>query len=223
MQNSFINKINVSTRIIMMILIGLSVLVAKSIYLITFLSILCIIFIMLTKKSVKYYIHLLKNIKFLLLFLYIAYIIFFRNIIGSFLFIYKVLLIIFFVVQLSQSINLENLINGVNTITKVFTKKEQKNCAYNVGVTLYLIKYYIESSNYLSKKYYDKKNIYKFSLKKYILPRMFLASEKTKQIENSLKMKFYIPKVENKNLISTAMLVLCVILFIIVVIKEVIM
>ena len=158
MQNSFINKINVSTRIIMMILIGLSVLVAKSIYLITFLSILCIIFIMLTKKSVKYYIHLLKNIKFLLLFLYIAYIIFFRNIIGSFLFIYKVLLIIFFVVQLSQSINLESLINGVNTITKVLTKKEQKNCAYNVGVTLYLIKYYIESSNYLSKKHIHNEN-----------------------------------------------------------------
>jgi hypothetical protein len=83
MQNNVFDKINVSTQIIVLFLTILSLLMAKSLYYILFLTILLTILFIITNKSVKYYIETLKNVKFLLLFSLIAYIIILGNIINS--------------------------------------------------------------------------------------------------------------------------------------------
>ena len=217
MQNKIYNNVNVSTRILVTLLLILSILVANSIYLIIFLSILCLVFIMLTEKSVKNYLDLLKKLKILLLFIFIAYIIVFRNIFEAILFIYKIVLIIFVNKQLSLTLNFESLNNGINTLISLVTKKESNKISYDVTMTIYLFKFYLNSS---IKQARNKKVI---SLKTNIIPRMFMAMNELKKLEKTLALKCYKPKLEDKNMKSKLYQILFIILFIIVIIKEVIL
>ena len=223
MQNKDINNINTSTIIIVIFLLSLSILMAHSIYLLIFFSILCLILIILTEKSVKQNIYLLKKLKFWLLFIFIAYIIIFRNIIGSLLFVYKIVLILLIIKQISTSITLENLISGIDTLIKSITKKETKTISYDIALTLYFLKFYINSSEELNKKYTKRVFINKFSLKYYIFPKIFISIDKIKKLENSLKLKCYTPKFEKNSIKSNILLFVVLMLFIVVIIKEVIM
>ncbi len=215
MQNSIYNNVNVSTRLIITLLFILSILVANSIYLIIFLSILCLVFIILTEKSVNKYIDLLKKSKILLLFIFITYIIIFRNVFGALLFIYKIILIIFINKQLSLTLSFEALNDGINTLIALITKKQNNKISYDISLTIYLFKIYLNSPNGFNKKI--------FSLKYNILPRMLTAMNELNKLEKTLALKCYTTKIEKKNIKSKIYQIVFMILFIIVVIKEVIL
>ena len=225
MQNSIFSKVNVSTRLIVLLLMLLIVFMAKSIYLLIFLTLLCIVFITLTKKSVKFYIETIKNVKFWLLFIFITYIIIDRNVLFSFVFMYKVMLGILIVKQFSMTVNFCTLTNGIITLLNVVgIKLKSDKISYNIVSFIYFINTYIKNKKEIFNKYSsDKKLKYQFSFKHNIFPRMFLTMSKMQSLESSLKLKFYKPKLEEKNLQSKIVLLAFLMLFILVVLKEVIL
>lgn len=224
MQNSIFNKVNVSTRILALILLSLSILVAKSIYLMIFFLIFLIILVILTNKSVKFYIDSIKKVKFWLLFIFLTYIIVFRNILDSCIFIYKVILIIFIFKQFSLTVNFESLSNGIRTLLKPLRKLNLDKLAYDIVVFIYFVNEYLNSKKEIFSNYnYDKKIRYTFSLKYNIFPRIFFAISKINKLESSLKLKFYKSSNEEKNIASNMVLFIFIMLFIVVVFKEVIL
>ena len=223
MQNKVFNNVNVSTRIIITLLLSLSILIANSVYLMIFLSILCLFMIILTDKSVKQYIYFIKKLKFWLLFIFIAYIIISRNIIDSLLFLYKLTLVICLLRQLSLTVNFESLNDGVNTLLKKILKKNSEQISYNTTLILYFIGFYINTSDKINSLHKSNKLGSKYSFKKYILPRFFMATTEINELENSLKLKCYKPKIETKNMGSILLLVVFLVLFTVVIFKEVIL
>lgn len=225
MQNNVFKKINVSTRILMLMLLSLCILIANSIYFMLFLLIFIIILLILTDKNVKFYINAIKNVKFWLLFIFITYIIIFRNILDSFVFIYKVLLIVLIVKQFMLTVNFQNLTNGIMTLLKPLCKfLNLEKVTYNIVIFINFVKIYIDSRKKIFSNYEPNKKIfYCFSLKYNILPRLFFTMAKLNKLESSLKLKFYKSNFEEKNLISSITLFVFVMLFIGVIFKEVIL
>lgn len=224
MQNNICEKINVSTRILVMILLSLSILIANSIYLIVFLTILVLILLILTNKSVKFYIDLIKNSKFWLLFIFIAYIIVFRNILNFFTFIYKIILIILIVKQFSLTVNFQKLSSGIKTLLKPFNKLNLDKISYYIIIYIYFAKFYVNSKKQIFSNYSKEVKIrYSFSLKYNILPRLFLTISKINKLESSLKLKYYKSEFEQRNAQSNIVLFTFFALLVIVIFKEVIM
>lgn len=212
MQNSFLNKINVSVRLLCLILIIICIFLVKSAYLFIFFTLLFTILFILTDKSVKFYVESLKSLKILLLIIYIAYIIIFRNIPTFFVFVCKTVLSILFIKQFDLLMTFEKLNNGIKTLLKPIKILDIDSISYNVTLYIYFIKIYINSSN---------ENFYccKFN----VFSRFFFTISKLNKLESSLKLKFYKPKFEEKNILSNITLTIFLLLFILVIFKEVIL
>lgn len=225
MQNNIFSKVNVLDRIIILLLLIISIFVTNSIYLIVFFSIFLIILIILTNKSVKFYIQLIKNVKFWLLFIFIAYIIIFRNILGSFTLLYKTILIILFIRQFSLTVNFNDLTSAIKTSLKpVQTLFNIDKISYTIIIFVYFMNMYMKSKEEIFTRYaIDKKIMCNFSLKYNILPRVFLTMSRTNEFESSLKLKFYKARFEGKNKTSKVVLFVFLILFVVVIFKEVIL
>lgn len=221
MQNNVFNKINVSTRILILLLLSSSILIANSIYLMLFMSIFFIILFILTNKSVKSYMKLLKNIKFLLLFIFITYIIIFRNVLNGLFFTYKIILIILYVKQFTLTVNFQNLNNGINSLLKPM---KLDKFSYDILIFIYFVTFYIISKEQVFTNYSGaKKEYYTFSLKYNVFPRIFLAVSKINMLESSLKLKFYKKDYENNSMLSNIVLSIFLLLFMVIVLREVIL
>ena len=224
MQNNIFSKVNVSTRILILMLISLIILVANSMYLLIFMSIFFVIFLILTNKSVKFYIDSIKNVNIWLLFIFITYIIIFRNVLNSIVFIYKIILIVLYVKQFSLTVNFSKLVSGIKTLFKFILKRENNKFSYNLVIFIYFVKYYIGSKRKIFDKYSFKQKIfYNFSLKHNILPRVFLSATKINKLESSLKLKFNKYNLEEIKKSSNIILCIFVLLFIVVFFKEVVL
>ena len=225
MPNNIFSKVNVSTRLIILVFLVLSIFIAKSIYLLIFLTLLCSIFMILTKKSVKFYIDSIKNVKFWLLFVFIIYIIIYGNVLISFGFVYKVILIVLSVKQFCMTINFYTLTDAIMTLLNtVGIKLKSDKISYNIVTFIYFINMYMKTKKEIFRKYdNDNKIKYQFSFKYNIFPRVFLTMSKMEKFESSLKLKFYKPKLEEKSFASKIGLLMFLVLFIVVVLKEVIL
>ena len=93
MLNRVFKDVTPSIKIISLLMLIFIILVAKSIYLIIFISILTLIILINLGYGVKPYVQFIKNILCCLLFWTLIYIIIYRNIIGVILFSYKLILI----------------------------------------------------------------------------------------------------------------------------------
>lgn len=224
MQSNAFDKVNVSTRMLILLMIVLGILIAKSIYLIILLTLLFVFVFLLTNKSVKFYIDLIKNVKLWLLFVFIAYIIIFRNVVHSFIFTYKILLVLLYVIQFNLTTTFSDKTNAIKTLIKPMNKVfDTDQISYNIVVFIYFFFTYINSKQEIFKKYNkEEKIIYSFSLKHNILPRFLFTVSKISELESSLKLKFYRPRFEKKLKSSNTILVFVLLFFLMIVFKEVI-
>ena len=223
MQNNVINRVNVSTRILILIICSLIILLANSIYLISFMSIFFIVLLLLTNENVKFYINLIKKIITLLLFIFIAYIIYSRDILYSLIFIYKIILIILYIKQFSLTVNFYKLISGIKTLFNSLKINKLDVFSYDIMIFIYFIKYYISSKEEILANYDSNKKIsYIFNLKCNFLPRLFISVSKVKRLESSLKLKYISARLEQKNTLSTIVLITFILLLIVTILKEVI-
>ena len=154
MQNDIFKEVNVSSRIISLFFIIISLIIAKSLYYIIFVAILFAILFLLTNKSVKYYQEAIISVKFWLLFSLITYIIVMGSVLYSFVFTLKIMLIVLYIEQFFLTIKFEDLATGINTIIYLISKKiESTKIAYNIALTIYFIRFYINSKKTIIEKY----------------------------------------------------------------------
>lgn len=219
MQNNIFNKINVSSRLLALLLLTLSLMITNSISFIVLISILVLILLILSKKSVKCYIDLIKNIKFLLLFIFIAYIIILGSIFSAILFLHKTILMILLMRMLIYTVNFQSLTNGIKTFLKPLENIIKiDDISINISLFIYFINYYINSKQEILSKYSKDE----FNFKNNLLPRLFLTNYKLKIIESDLKRKFYSPKFETNNKRSNIIVFVFAVFLIIIIFKEVI-
>ena len=224
MQQKLINKLNVSSKILILFLILCTLLVSKSIFLIMFITVLIIFILVLSEKNVKLYVDTLKESIFWLFFFGIVYIIIFRDILGLIVFLYKMMIIIVLIVNFMESLSLDKLADGIYSLIEplIIVFPNLKQTAYEIAYYIYFGWLLINSGNKI-KKLQLLKNRQQVNLKYYLLPRLFFATSGIKKIDDSLKLSFYKVKKENKNFVSLALVLLFVILCITAVFKEVIL
>lgn len=219
-----LNKVNIVNRIIILILLILGISIANSKYLLISFTIYFLFLALLTNKSVKFYIDLIKNVKLWLLFIFIIYIIMVRNVLLSAVIIYKIILILLYIKQFSLSVDTQTFLSGIYTLMERLKFKNSLNISYNIVIFINFINYYINSKKQIFSNYNKKKKIINtFSLKYNILPRMFLSTSKINKLESDLKLKYIKPRLIKNDTKSNIILFIFILLFIIVVIKEVIM
>ena len=224
MQNNIFNKFNVSSRIICLLILILIILFANSLYLLLFLLIFTVLILMLTDESVNVYIDFIKNVKFILLFIFIGYIIIFGKIVASLIFTCKIILIFLHVKQFTLTTNMHCLINGIKTLLKPLRKFININdFSYNIGLFILFINTYLESEEVILNRYNESRYRYIFSLKRNILPRIYYTTNKINEKEESMRLKFYKTKEEIVNKQSKLIIIVFSLLFVVVMFKEVIL
>ena len=224
MQQKLINNISVSARILILFLLIGTLLVANSLFLIMFITVLTAIVVILVDKNVKLYVVALKKSLFWLLFLFIIYIMIFRDILGLIVFAYKMLLIIILVVSFMLSVSFDMLADGIYTIISPVLKfvGSLDKKAYSIARYIYFYSILLQNGNKI-KKSQQIKNSMRINVKYYLLPRMIVAADKITELENSLKLNFYKVKKEKINFVSFLLVFCFVVLFIVAVFKEVIL
>ena len=219
MQNNIFNSINVSSRLLILFILMFSLMLTDSICFILMFSIFVLILLILNDKSVKCYIYLLKNIKFLLLFIFIAYIIMVGNVFSAILVLYKIVLLILLIKTFLNGVNFQTLTNGIKTILKPFENKLKiDSISLNMSLFIYFLVYYINSNEIIMLRYSNTK----FNLIKNILVRLYFTNYKLKKLESDLKLKFYSPKFEINNKKSNIVVYCFILLLILVIFKEVV-
>jgi len=146
MQNKFIKSINMSTKILILLILIMSVLVSKSLYLISIITILVLIISIISNKCVKFYLDVLKNNFIWLLFFSIMYIIIFRNIYFYLILVYKLILITLILKVFTSNLNFDEFNFGVYTLLHPlkYTRLNIKKISYNIAIYVFYIIYFIE-------------------------------------------------------------------------------
>ena len=225
MQNNIIRKISPTVRIICLFILSISLFIAKSIFLILFITTLTFILMIITGKKVNTYVNIIKKLILLLLFLLIIYIIMFEyNIFNWLIFAYKLIIItaLFAVFYFNTGFNqLHQAIYGcLRPLRKI--KINVEDISFDVVITLFFLKHLIyNKQKILEIQKINGKSL--LNLKNYILPIFINSSNETNEFQYSLKTKFYKLSYEKNSRFSNFVLTIFIILFIFVVVKEVIL
>lgn len=226
MQNNFITKISPSVRIIVLMLLILSLLFAKSIYLILFITTLILVLVAITDKKVNLYVKALKKVSLLLLIFLILYIIMFRqyDIFLIILLLYKCLLIVVLFKVFLFNIDLKSMHEGLYGVFLPLKKLKMNVEIFSLDVILsiYFISFLIESKYKI--KYVQKiRGKRMFNIKNYILPRLLYSINKLDRLQENLKIKLYKLNYKKADLKSKFIFILFFVLFIICIFKEVVL
>lgn len=224
MQKNLINDITTSSKIIALMFTIITLLIAKSIFLIVFITILTIIIMTLVDKSVKFYVLAVQKAVFWLLFFLIAYIIVFGDIVGSIYLLYKLILCTMLLTCFILNVNFSQLIDGIYTLMLPVGKfvPDISKKAYNIAKFLYLYIFLKYDDNKIIKSQQIKNKI-RVNIKCYFIPRMFYAFDKVTKLENELVLNFYSVKKEKNSILSLTFVVMSLFLCVFAVFKEVIL
>ena len=144
MSNNFVNKISPSVRIYSLIFLSSTLLLARSIYLILFITTLTFILFIVTEEKVKKSVNTLKKIVILLLIFLSIYIIIFRkyDILSLFAYSYKLIIIAMLTKVLFLNMDFCSMHQGVYGIVKIFkkSKKDLEKISLDIIISLYFNK-----------------------------------------------------------------------------------
>lgn len=221
MQN---NKITSFTKFMILLFLILTLMIAKSLYLITFFSIFILIILILVNYSVKKYKELLKNIIIWLLFVGIVYIIIYGISLNLLLVLYKTILIFILLDIFSWVTTFDQVNSALYTIFSPLKilNKDVENISFKLTLDIIFIKKILTFDNKIF-EFQTLKNKYKYNIKNYLLPRLMYITKYIKQIEENLILNFYVIKKERMNIKSILVLNLFFMLFLVALFKEVIM
>lgn len=214
MYNNYVKSINPFIKLLSLLLLVLSIILSKSLPLFVVLLIISFIIVIVSEKNVKLYVKLFKNIIIKLILITIIYII----VIGYdkvYLFLFKMALIINSITIFCRTTDFMQLhysINKLLIILRIF-RIDTQTISYNIALYLYFFKYYIDSKKKI-------KNNIKFIPKK-VLIKIIYAEEKIRQLDISLKLKFYKLCSFKTNVKDIYILIFFVCLFIATIYKEV--
>jgi len=225
MQNNIISKISPTVRISCLFILSISLFMAKSIFLILFITTLTSILLLITGKKVNLYVNIIKKVAILLLFLLIAYIIMFENNIFNWLvFTYKLIIITLLFAVFSFNINFSQLHQAIYGCLKPLEKAKVnvEQISFDIVISLFFLKSLMKNKRRISEiqKLYVKKQL---NLKNYILPILINSSNELNEFQFHLKTKFYKLSYKGNNWFSKFVLIAFMVVFIFVVFKEVIL
>ena len=225
MQNNIISKISPIVRIICLFIFSISLFIAKSIFLILFITTLTLILMVITGKKVNTYVNIIKKVAILLLFFLIVYIIMFEyNVFNWLIFAYKLIIVtlLFTVFYLNTGFSqLHQCIYGcLKPLEK--TKIDVEDISFDIVMALFLLKSLIDNKLKISEiqKKYGKRQL---NIKNYILPIFINSVNDLEELQCNLKTKFYKLSYRKNNVFSKFILIVFVFLFILVIFKEVIL
>ena len=219
MYDNIIKDLNVSVKILIMLLLIFLLFIVKSLYFVMFELILTIILIISSNESIKKYVNSLKIFLVLLPFMIIAYIMF-KN--GALLVSLKVIVIILLLNIFIVTTSFLGLYNGIYTLFKLYYRNEKK---LNLKVLNISTKIYFLNRLFVGNEKLDKaksKGLNKRQILNYAKVKYNLAKNDSEFIKNKLKLKIYSGRFERINRKSKIYLVLTILLSILVVLKEVI-
>jgi len=227
MQQKWINNISVTSKLVSIFILIVVLLMAKSLMLLGVVTILVAISVFVSNKNVKLYVEVLKNALFLLLFFSVIYIMFFRDIIGLFTCLYKLVLIIVLLKSFKLRVSFVGLSNALYTL--FYPLKKFKKYFYNLDKMIYIFVSYLYFCDYFFESGIYIKNVQLFrgkktnDLKYKFLPSLFYSSNKVLQLEENLNLNFYELKKEKQDMKSMCVVICFIILFVITLFKEVIL
>ena len=226
MQNNIITKISPITRIVAFFILTLSLLMAKSIFLILFITTLTLLLFIITNKKVKLYVKIFKKIVLLLLILLLTYIIMFSqfDIFSIFIFAYKLVIISIIITIFILNSNFKSIHEGLYCLLLPLKKLNIniEKISLDVTLSIYFVKFLIESKDKIKKMQIIKgKKI--INIKNYLLPRLIYSTNKLEVLQSNLKIQFYRLNYKKTNLLSKIILILSLLMFIICIYKEVIL
>ena len=226
MQNNLIVKISPSVRIIVLFILSLILLLAKSVYLILFITTLTFILVLITDKKVNLYVNTLKKVVIFLLIFLFGYIIVFRyyDFASILLLVYKLFIIALLFVVFILNIDFKSMHAGLYGIFKPLQKININSEKFSLDVTIsiYIIKFLMtyKSAVKLFQTINGKNTI---NLRNFILPRFIYSINQLNVLQDSLKIKFYSLDYKKNDLKSNAVLILILMLLVICLFKEVIL
>ena len=225
MSNNFVNKISPSVRIYSLIFLSSTLLLARSIYLILFITTLTFILFIVTEEKVKKSVNTLKKIVILLLIFLSIYIIIFRkyDILSLFAYSYKLIIIAMLTKVLFLNMDFCSMHQGVYGIVKIFkkSKKDLEKLSLDIIISLYFIKYILESMTKVKQIQVSRgKKI--FNIKNLFLPSVLYSINRLEQLQTNLEIKFYKLNYKKVDFKSRIIFILMLLIFVVAVFKEVI-
>lgn len=224
MQNKFVKNIKSSVKILIILLIIFTLIIAKSIFLLSFITVLSLIILILLGNSVNKYVEFIKKIFIWLLFIVIMYIIIFRNVNGLSIFMYKLILSIILIDNLLWSLNFGELHSGIYAIIYPLKRFNinREQLSYRISLNLIFVCRFIRSGNRIEKMQLlrNKRNC---GMKYFIIPKLLDSINYVDELDESLKLKFYRLRIKKVNIKSVFLLMLFIVLFILALFKEVIL
>ncbi len=225
MQNNIIKKISPRVRLISLFILTTSLFMAKSIFLILLITTLTLILMLITGKKVNTYVNIIKKVAILLLFLLIVYIIIFEyNIFKCLIFTYKLLIVtlLFAIFHFNTGFNQlhQAIYECLRSIEKM--KINVEGISFDIVAALFFLKSLVNNKQNIleTQKLYGKRQL---NIKNYILPIFINSANELNELQYHLKTKFYKLSYKKSNMFSKFILIVFVILFILVVFKEVIL
>ena len=226
MQNNIIGKITPSIRLIILLILIVSLLLAKSIYLILFITVLTLILFIITSKKVNIYVKFLKKTILLLLFFFLIYIIIFRqhDIINMIIILYKLIIIDMLIKIFLINIDFGSMHKALYGCLLPLKKSKINIEMFSLDLTLsiYFMKFLLESNDKIKViQVLNGRNVK--NIKNYLIPRFIYSINELEKLKENLKIKFYNLNYKQSNLSSKLLLVIFVVFFIVCVFKEVIL
>lgn len=224
MLNKFINGISPSVRLISLILLIICLILANSIYLIIFITILTVILMLIKDEKVNIYVNTLKKSVIFLLIMLVGYIIIFEeyNIFHIILLLYKFIVILFLIKLFALDILFSEMHEGIYGILIPIKRLNinVENFSLDCVMSIYFIKFLITARKNIdiSQTLNGKK---KFNLKNKIFPMVIFSINELQNLQNKLKIQFYQLNYKKVNIRSRFVLILMVIFFIVCIFKEV--
>lgn len=225
MPNNIISKISPTVRIICLFILSISLFLAKSIFLILFITTLTLILMVITGKKVNKYVNIIKKVAILLSFFLIVYIIMFEyNIFNWLIFAYKLIVVTLLFTVFYLSINLNQLHQAIYGCLKPLEKIKVnvEGLSFDITVALFFIKSLISNSEKVLETQ-GQCGKRKINLKNYILPIFINSVNELNELQCHLKAKFYKLSYRKNNKISKFILIGFIVIFVCVIFKEVIL
>ncbi|MBE5820748.1 MAG: hypothetical protein E7310_08105 [Clostridiales bacterium] len=226
MLNNFIKGISPGVRLISLILLILSLLIANSIYLIIFITILTFILMIIKDKKVNMYVNTPKSDIMLLLITLLGYIIIIReyNIFTLVLILFKLIIILFLIKVFIVDISFKELHEGIYMILKPIKipNINIEKLSFDFTSSIFFIKYLISSEKEI-KIIQTINGKRKLNFKNKFFPMLMFSVNKLESLQNNLKIKLYQLNNKKMNIRSKIVLVLTIIFFVVSIIKEVVL
>ena len=223
MLDELISKINISSRLKIIIIVSLMLVLGHSLWFFAFITVLTLIILLIYNIHINIYINSLKSIIMILVIVILISFAITKDWIETLILIYKVLIIILLNINFTNTVTFDELNSGLNKVLKNLKKFsfDVQKISFELSIIIFYTKYLLESK----KEVLNIQTLHgkrKYLIKSNLIPRLIFAINKTENLKIFLKEENYKQKVEKVNSKSKMLELSFIVLLIIVLIKEVI-